>query len=121
MPEWASINGCTTTSCVIVNGATITFGAGLVVSVPAQTLTTRVAAQWAIINSDLVLQPEVVNGCNSFVGGCPLEVGTERELSNSFQVQASISNISPNIEFSMTNEAGERIVCVRTAVRLISA
>lgn len=93
----------------------------MVVSVPAEALTTRVAAQWAIINSDLALEPEVINGCNSFVGGCPLVPGTERELSNSFEVKATISNISPNIEFSMTNEAGERVVCVRTAVRLISA
>lgn len=119
-PNWAEVEGCNESECVVVNGATITLSAELPVSVPANALTTRVNAQWAIFNEDLQLPAEVVNGCNSFPGGCPLTVDSTEVISNSFMVAARFSNITPNIEFIMTNEAGERVICVRTSIRVIS-
>lgn len=120
LPTWAEVEGCNESECVIVNGAEITLSAELPVTTPANQLTTRVAASWLIINQDLALPDHVINGCNSFPRGCPLEVGSTEVLRNSFIVAATVSNISPSIEFSMTNEAGQTVICVRTSVRLIS-
>lgn len=120
MPNWAEVEGCNEAECTVVNGAIITLSAELPVSVPANSLTTRVAASWLIINQDLALPDDVKNGCNSFADGCPLTVGRTELIANSFAVQATVSNIRPNIEFIMTNENDERVICVRTAINLIS-
>ena len=105
---------------MVVNGAEITLSAELPVIVGASSITTRVDASWSIINTELELPPHVVDGCNAFANGCPITVGSTETISNSFVVTAAFSNITPTIEFIMTNEAGERVICVRTDIRLIS-
>ena len=120
LPNWAAVEGCNESECVVVNGSEITLSAELPVVTGANAITTRVSASWSIINTELELPAHVVDGCNSFPNGCPLVTGNTETLTNSFVVTAAFSNITPTIEFIMTNEAGERVICVRTDIRLIS-
>ena len=121
LPNWAEVEGCNESECVVVNNQPLTLSAELPVIVGASSLTTRVTASWSIINTELELPADVINGCNAFPNGCPLVTGNTETLSSTFVVTAAFSNITPTIEFIMTNEAGERVVCVRTDIRVVDA
>lgn len=121
VPQWAEVEGCDMNGCDVVNGQYVHLSAKLDVTVPARDILTRITARWAIINTELDLPDHVADGCNAFSGGCPLVVGSEETIKTSFQVVVPVSNITPTIEFIKTNEAGERVMCVRTVLRVISA
>lgn len=120
LPTWAAVEGCSMDGCTVVNGAEITLSAELPVTVGANSLITTVDARWAIIEDQLELPDHVLDGCNAFESGCPLTVGNTEFITNSFVVAARISNITPTIEFAMTNENGEKVICVQTQINLIS-
>lgn len=119
MPEWAAVEGCNMEACNIPNGTPINISAGFAPQVRADALTTRVRAMWSVLDLDMVLPDEVINGCNAFPNGCPVEVGNTYTLAESFTVSVPFDNINPTIQYSKTNENGEPILCVRTQISLV--
>lgn len=120
VPNWAAVEGCDYESCTVINGGQIVLSAELPVSVAAKSLTTRLAAKVGILNLRLTLPEHVIDGCNAFDASCPLAVGKTEVIRTAFVVSAPLSNINPTIEFSLTNEIGATVMCVRTGIKLIS-
>lgn len=106
-------------ACNIPNGSPIRISAGFAPQVRADELTTRVRALWSVLDLDMILPDEVLNGCNAFPNGCPVEVGEFYELREEFTVSVPFDNINPTIQYSKTNEQGVPILCVRTSITLV--
>lgn len=113
------MEGCDESSCTVINGHEITLSAEIDVNVKATQLATRLLASVGILNFELTLPSNVVDGCNAFARGCPLTYGSVERINTTFVVAAALSNIKPTIEFSLSNEVGERVMCVRTRITLV--
>lgn len=121
MPNWAEVEGCDEKRCTAVNGDPITLSGELPVTVGGSSLTTRLTARVGFLNLEMTLPKDVINGCNAFPNGCPLTLGQTEHIKSTFVVAAPFANISPTIELSLTNQRGERVMCVRTKINLVSS
>lgn len=120
LPKSIEIEGCDESGCTIYNRVPVQMTGVLVSEMDAQELTTTLTAWLSIISLDLELPEDIVDGCNAVEGGCPVSTGEERNISAAFEVDSTFSNISPAIELTLTNEAGDIFMCVRTTVTLMN-
>lgn len=118
MPTWLAIEGCYSYGCIIYNGVPLVMTGELVASYDAKELTTSLRAYIGIIGLDQELPDDIVNGCNSVKGGCPIAQGETRQIEAVFTVDSALSNISPYIELTIVNEDKTVVMCVRVKVTL---
>lgn len=118
MPSSVEIVGCDTAICTIYNGVPVQMRGQMITTVPANELTTSLTAFLSIITLPLELPEDIVDGCRTLEGGCPVSEGEVRDLSAEFVVDSTFSDIKPDIELSFVNEDGKEFMCVRTTVDL---
>ena len=114
-----AIEGCDETGCTIYNNEDIILTGEITSLDDAEKLTVALKATMLGINIPMELPEDIEDGCNALIGGCPVGAGETRDIVTSFMVESTLTNIKPDIELSITNEAGTLVMCVRTTVTLI--
>lgn len=60
-----------------------------------------------------------VEGCEFLRDDCPLEAGGQYVFSRDQEVTAFVSNVNITLQFSMTSDIGDQIICYRADMHIV--
>jgi hypothetical protein len=110
------VPGCAEAPCKIINGKTYTLEMEFDAIFSAKTLTNHVIAYFMGFDTGYKIPIELQNACAGIK--CPLSAGQKVKYSVSAPVESPKNGVEVTLEYSLTNEKGDVLLCYKSPVEI---